>query len=147
MREELVTKHIMKWLVNTGWHIICYDFPQSGTGKVLHPNDHVSKTNGVLIPDIVAIKGNIAVFFENKDRYYYPDYVKQNKLIMDNAYSNDIGVLLSEYAIDSIYYGIGLPSDRHQKGSIEAAHLVDFVVCVAENGTVEVPYNPRNIFS
>lgn len=145
MKEEQVTKHILKSLIDGGWEIVCFDFPQSGTGKVLHPNERSSKTDKVLIPDIVAVKGCVAVFFENKDRYYYLDYVKQNSLITGSSYSDDITALLSEFAIESIYYGIGLPVDKHKKGSVKSAHLVDFIACVSESGRVEIVYNPHGI--
>ena len=39
MREEKVTKNILDWLEENGWTIICYDFPQSGTGVLLHLNN------------------------------------------------------------------------------------------------------------
>lgn len=39
MTEEQVTKAILQYLQNKGWHIVCFDFPQSGTGRVLHPNN------------------------------------------------------------------------------------------------------------
>lgn len=35
--EEKVTINIIKWLKENDWEIICYDFPQSGTGIMLHP--------------------------------------------------------------------------------------------------------------
>lgn len=38
MNEEKVTKCLLKWLIDNGWEIVCYDFPQSGTGRLLHPN-------------------------------------------------------------------------------------------------------------
>ena len=38
MREEFVTINIIKWLKNYNWDIVCYDFPQSGTGVMIHPN-------------------------------------------------------------------------------------------------------------
>ena len=80
MKEENVTKAILRKLVSAGWEIICYDFPQSGTGRVLHPNDRDSKTLGAIIPDIVAIKDGIVVDFENKDRFVFSDFEKIDQL-------------------------------------------------------------------
>ena len=42
MTEEMVTKSILKWLIQLHWKIVCYDFPQSGTGYFLHPNNSKS---------------------------------------------------------------------------------------------------------
>ena len=70
MREENVTKNILQWLQINKWEIICFDFPQSGTGVLLHLNDinRTEKNKGGIIPDIIAVKNGIAVFFENKDK-------------------------------------------------------------------------------
>ena len=87
MKEEDVTKAIIKKLVSAGWEIICYDFPQSGTGRVLHPNDRDSKTLGAIIPDIVAIKAGIVLDFENKDRFVLSDFEKIDNLRNSEDYS------------------------------------------------------------
>ena len=77
MSEEEVTNSIMDWLESCGWEIVSFDFPQSGTGRTLHPNPDVrehTKNKGGIIPDIVAIRNGIAAFFENKDRYVHSDF-------------------------------------------------------------------------
>ena len=56
IREEEATKFLLKWLITKGWEIVASDYPQSGTGKALHPNDTDDKTLGIIIPDIIAIK-------------------------------------------------------------------------------------------
>ena len=146
MTEEQVTKAIMAWLMSNGWHIICFDFPQSGTGRVLHPNSATGEKNkDSIIPDIVAVKENVCLFFENKDRFYYPDYEKVNDLIVDNHYTNAIAVLLHDCKVEDIYYGIGLPTNKHKKKSQESAELVNFIIGVVEDKTISILYNPNNI--
>lgn len=146
MKEEQVTKAILKWLIDNSWTIVCYDFPQSGTGRILHPNERIeSKNKKAIIPDIVAVRNGICLFFENKDRFYFPDYEKQHRLITGNDYSDAISVLLAPFAVHSIYYGIGLPTAKHKQESAEAAHLVDFIVCVDENKHIQIVYNPHGI--
>jgi hypothetical protein len=52
-----VTKTILSYLSSKGWNIVAYDFPQSGTGIMLHPDRNYSEKNkGGIIPDIVAVK-------------------------------------------------------------------------------------------
>jgi hypothetical protein len=65
MKEELVTKTILKWLEANQWQIISYDFPQSGTGTVLRPHleQKPSKNKGSFIPDVVAIKKWVLFIF------------------------------------------------------------------------------------
>ena len=146
MTEEQVTKAIMAWLISNGWHIVCFDFPQSGTGRVLHPNFASGEKNkDSIIPDIVAVKGTVCLFFENKDRFYYPDYEKVNGLIVDNQYTAAIATLLHDYVVTDIYYGISLPTTKHKKKSHESAELVDFIIGVEEDRAISMLYNPRNI--
>ena len=144
MTEESVTKSILKWLMQNNWIIVCFDFPQSGTGHFLHPNNSDSEKNkGAINPDIVAVKNNICLFFENKNRFYFLDYKKQNSLINGDDYSNAINDLLSNYTIDKIYYGIGLPTIKHSKKSEDTAQLVDFIIGVEENKQISILYNPK----
>ncbi len=146
MKEEHVTKAMLKWLLANGWTIVCYDFPQSGTGKNLHPNGrNEGKNKDAIIPDIVAVRNGVCIFVENKDRFYYPDYEKQNSLITGDDYSDAISALLAPFSVGTIFYGIGLPTIKHKQGSKDAAHLVDFILCVNEDKTIEVAYNPSDI--
>ncbi len=144
MREEQVTKSILRWLSENRWQIVCFDFPQSGTGVFLHPNGSTEKNKDTINPDIVAVKGTDGIFFENKDRFYRKDYEKQNKLIMDNPYTDDIQKLLLPYNIQHIYYGIGLPTAAHNKRAVAATGLVDFVIGVNMDYTISVLYAASN---
>ena len=144
MTEEQVTKSIMAWLMSNGWKIICFDFPQSGTGRVLHHNSAAGEKNkDSIIPDIVAVKEDVGLFFENKDRFYYPDYQKVNDLIVDNQYTIAISTLLNEYSVKNIYYGIGLPTAKHKKKSQDSAMLVDFIIGVEEDKAISILHNPQ----
>ena len=146
MTEEQVTKAILKWLLSDGWEIVCFDFPQSGTGRLLHPDNSSGERNKDAInPDIVAVKGTTCVFFENKDRFYLPDYQKVNRLITANNYTTAISQLLAPYSVDDIYYGIGLPTSKHGKASQDSAVLVDFIIGVEENKKISILYQTRSI--
>lgn len=148
MREEQVTKAILKWLIDGDWEIICFDFPQSGTGRFLHPNERGSHKNKASInPDIIAVKECVCVLFENKDRFYLPDYEKIHGLIVQHDYSDAIDRLLEGRTIQHYFYGIGLPCRKHTKASEEASHLVDFIVGVEEDYSARVLYmSAPNIF-
>ena len=146
MTEEQVTKALLEWLTGNQWNIVCYDFPQSGTGRVLHPNDDTEKNKGAIIPDIVAVKNAVCLFLENKNRFYYPDYEKQDMMRSTDDYSNDINSLLAPFGIRQKWFGIGLPKSKHKSKSVEAAHLVDFIITVGdEDRSIEVSYNPNSI--
>ncbi len=144
MREEQVTKKILKWLIDNHWTIVCFDFPQSGTGHFLHPNGSIYKNKDAINPDIVAVKNKNCVFFENKDRFYYPDYIKQNELRENNNYTNDINKLLKNFVVDKIYYGIGLPIEKHDARSRKSTSLVDFIIGIKNDGNIQVLYSINN---
>jgi len=137
MKEEDVTKTLLKILSNSGWQIICYDFPQSGTGRVLHPNDTSSKTLGAIIPDIVAYKDGIVLDFENKDHFVFSDFEKIESLRSTNDYSESWNRLLTGLDISKIHYGIGLPmSEQNYQKAEENLNKVDFIVYLNEDGTI-----------
>ena len=145
MTEERVTTYICDWLRSNRWEIICFDFPQSGTGRLLHPNGSAEKSKGAINPDIVAVRSGVCLFFENKDRFHFPDYKKLNELIVDNVYTGDITRLLAGRVVNAFYYGIGLPTEKHKNGSKKAAHLVDFIVGVEATNDTAILYNPKKI--
>lgn len=142
MREEQVTKALLNVLQQAGWTIVAFDFPQSGTGKMLHPNANVSEKNkGGIIPDVVTVKGDVCLFFENKDRVVISDFDKLASIKNENAYSNAIAALLAGYVVNHIYYGIGLPTAKWNAQGKSAAAKVDFVIGVTEDGTAEWLWN------
>ena len=148
IKEEEVTKKMLKWLVHSGWEIICFDFPQSGTGRQLHPNDRSSKTKGIIIPDIVALKDGVVVDFENKDRFFFSDFEKVEELRNTDDYCNDWARLLSGRTYHNIYYGIGMPytNNNHSKAE-EFAYMVDFIVYLKEDGNFQITDNIGGLFN
>lgn len=150
LTEEQITKSILIWLEATGWKVVCFDFPQSGTGVILHPNSDVresTKNKDSIIPDIVAVKENIAIFFENKDRFVFKDIKKINELRINNLYSFAINTLLKDYEISTIFYGIGLPYNNSCVKKIdEHFQMIDFAVFVQELGQIKIGFQIESIF-
>lgn len=149
LTEEQITKAILDWLEKDGWEILCYDFPQSGTGISMHPNEELrtSKNKGAIIPDIVAIKGTTVLFFENKDRFVLSDFVKVNDLKTGSDYSASIQKLLKNYKVSQIFYGVGLPkNDNVLKRITEHEEKIDFAICVANDKSVTVQFDRSSIF-
>lgn len=149
MTEERVTKHILNWLESSNWTLVCYDFPQSGTGILLHPNEAIKteKNKGGIIPDIIAVKQHKAVFFENKNRFYKADFDKLKEIKTNDKYSEALSTLLKGHEVRAIYYGIGMP---HTSKNIDKAreHLaqIDFLVVVDNEGQVAITYDNSDIF-
>lgn len=151
MKEERVTINILNWLESNCWKVICYDFPQSGTGVLLHPNsdeNRTTKNKGGIIPDIIAVKNSTALYFENKDRYYAPDFDKIREIKILKNYSNALDALFTSYNISKIFFGIGLPAEkRHIMRSMENIQDIDFLVSTSEAGVITVVYDIQNIFT
>lgn len=145
MSEEKITKTLMSWLSGKGWTIVSYDFPQSGTGILIHPDFSHERNRGAIIPDIIAIKKGICVFFENKDHFSRSDFNKINQLITANQYVNNISRILAPYSIRSIYYGIALPKYVSVNRIIKHKHLVDFVLQVDDECHISEIHNAHNI--
>ena len=150
LNEEKVTKLILIWLEANEWEIICYDFPQSGTGFVLHPNAKIreeTKNKGSTIPDVIAVKGKVAVLFENKDRFVLSDFEKINELKTHSDYSNSLNDLLKNYEIETIFYGVGLPFQDHYSSKVtDNIKLVDFIIFVDETNQIQIGYEINQIF-
>ena len=150
MKEEKVTKNILDWLEHNGWSIICYDFPQSGTGVLLHLNNNnrTEKNKGGIIPDIIAVKNNSALFFENKDRFYEPDFDKLNKIRIESNYSDSLDQLLNGFNISNIYYGIGIPElQKDIDKSKRQLKKIDFLVSTNKKKEVSIHYDANGIFT
>lgn len=148
LTEEQLTKIILNWLENNGWEIICFDFPQSGTGVVLHSSCRTkeSKNKDSFIPDIVAIKNRRVIFFENKDRFVLSDFEKVMNLKKSSNYIDSISKLLKKYRYKKIYYGIGLPKNKNVSEKIKIHEgKTDFVI-QANKKEVNVIYQIENIF-
>lgn len=147
MSEERVTKSIIKYLKNNQWTIYSYDFPQSGTGILIKKdNDSNNKNKDAIIPDIIAIKEKICIFFENKDRIVVSDFEKVNKLIIDNEYENNIGKILNSFHVEKYYYGIGIPNTIKYDKLNNLLDLTDFVMLVEKNNNIKIYYDKNNIF-
>ncbi len=149
MREEKVTINILNWLEINEWEIVCYDFPQSGTGVLLHPNtdeDKATKNKGGIIPDILATRNSVAIFFENKDRFVLSDFEKIRDIKTSGNYSDSLNAILSDFNVSTIYYGIGIPAIRkHIEKSLENIDNIDFLVSVLENGEVQINFDSNNV--
>lgn len=149
LTEEQITKALLHWLEANGWEIICYDFPQSGTGISLHPNEEIrtTKNKGAIIPDIVAIRETTVVFFENKDRFVLSDFVKVNDLRTGLDYSASLDKLLKDHQVSSIFYGVGLPNNEPACKKIkEQQTMIDFAICVNSDKSVTVNFQTKLIF-
>ena len=146
MTEEQVTKAILKTLVEHKWTIIAYDFPQSGTGKMLHSDTDSSEKNKYgIIPDIIAVKGETCLFIENKDKVAIGDFSKVFSIKNDKNYEKAISNLTNDINVRQIYYGVGFPRAQNNARAAASAKLVDFIIGASKDGNIEFLYNPHGL--
>jgi hypothetical protein len=149
MTEEFVTKAILIWLESLGWKIICFDFPQSGTGVSLHINSdlRVGKNQKVIIPDIIAYKNQRVLFLENKDRFVFNDFIKLEMIKNQGNYSESLEKLLLNHQHLEIYYGVGMPySVKNIQNTLHNVEKIDFALFVNSDRSIAVEYEMELIF-
>ncbi len=147
--EEQVTKAILNWLESNNWQIITFDFPQSGTGYSLHPNEDLrtTKNKGAFIPDIVAIKNETVVFFENKDRFVLSDFLKVEELKTTQDFKNSIEKLLKDFTFSKLFYGVGLAhTDKTELKTNKNLVKIDFAVFLHQDNSIKVTFDNHDIF-
>lgn len=147
--EEQVTKAILNWLEKNGWEIICFDFPQSGTGVSLHPNQELrtTKNKGTFIPDIVVIKKGVVLFFENKDRFVLTDFLKVQEIKQTTDYTVSIVKFLADFNYSKIFYGVGLAhTDKNEQRTNEHLGKIDFAVFSQQDNTIKITFDPNGLF-
>jgi hypothetical protein len=147
LKEENITKAIISWLEKNDWSIICFDFPQSGTGKILHSNFRTdSKNKDSIIPDIIAIKSGVVVFFENKDRFFFPDFQKLENIRKENSYSKSLDQLLKPNNYSVVYFGVGVPvTPKNLEELKKNKGMVDFIIN-SDGRTTTTYYQKQEIF-
>lgn len=132
MTEEKITLAIIEWLKKNKHEIIAFDFPQSGTGICIHPDDRSDKTLKTFIPDIIALKNKKLYFFENKGFYCQQDFEKIKKIRETSYYSNDYGKIINRYNAKECYFGIGGPDTKEfQNKALANCESTDFIVSVS----------------
>lgn len=149
MTEENVTKTFMKWLSRQGWKILSYDFPQSGTGVVLHPqrSNSRSKNARTIIPDIIAVKSRSIIVCENKCRYVQSDVEKVYKVKTSGLYSESIREFVGTSKLNKIFYGMGISDSKTSREKLhQHTRRIDFAFVVSKSGVVSVVVDHNELF-
>lgn len=143
MTEEQVTITLIKKLKRDNWRILSFDYPQSGTGKIIKPNSR-EKNLGGFVPDIVALKNDVVLFWENKDHFVYEDFVKIKKIKESEDFTKPIENFLSDVQYKQIYFGIAIPKIDAEiiKASVYFKDIDFFVTVDSEN--VDTVYKINN---
>jgi hypothetical protein len=151
MREEFVTISIINHLKLLNFCIVSFDYPQSGTGKILLPNDrgYKSKNEGGIIPDIVCIKGGNLLIFENKVNFFKPDIDALLTLTKSGKYTKALHqITLTNQINDAPCVGVGLrDTGRNRTACKKYEGVIDFAIFVNESGEISIGFDRRDLFS
>lgn len=140
MREENITLAILDWLKARGWHINSFDYPQSGTGSPLRSRVQMpnNKNKGTIIPDIIATRGDLVVFFENKVDFYGGDLDALNLLKFSGDYDDAISqLLMCDPSSKQCHFGVGLADKASNvRKLLASSSRLDFGLLVSESKDV-----------
>lgn len=129
MSEEIITIEFIRILKSLDWDIISFDFPQSGTGLELRPNNSIEKNLGMIKPDIIAKKDGIVIITENKVNYYSKDIDKLNNLRDTDEYSDDLRNIIPSFEYANVYYGAILSMTSNNKLRLDKVkNKIDFSI-------------------
>lgn len=137
LTEENITMNILDYLEENGWKILCFDYPQSGTGIYFKDENSTGEKNKNSInPDIIATKNNVSLYFENKSYYYQPDIDLVKNLKIINPYRISIDRKLRQTINTDFFYGIGLPFTLEIEKKVLKLlqhNEIDFAVLVSDD--------------
>ncbi len=144
MKEEFITKSFLKFLIDRSWEILSYDFPQSGTGISLQPNQTFrqpeTKNEGMITPDIIAFKKNIGLISENKPYFDKQDVDKLVK-IRQGIYSESLNKVFEDKQVKKLVLGIVLPNILTEISKAQSYfNQIDFVFTINSNGSCDIGY-------
>ena len=108
MREEDVTRRVAGWLESGGWRILSVHAPGTQGGLRLRPIGVESKSEGTLIPDIVAARDGCVAVLESKPEYCDADVQKVRTVAEDPRYRDDLErvALMTEQSLASVLVGV-----------------------------------------
>lgn len=110
MKEEVVTEAVENHLAEIGWTMFAVDYPTSGSGLRLHPNERKTGTKhrDSIVPDVVAYRENTVLIVECKPYFDKNDASKLLK-ISGGEYSKSLHRRVYTTEIKSIRTALAFP--------------------------------------
>ncbi|MEA3401286.1 MAG: hypothetical protein U9R79_08625 [Armatimonadota bacterium] len=90
MREEDVTRYVAQWLEDLGWCLISVHYPGTSGGLRLSRSGESAKSEGAIIPDIIAAREAHLLIVESKPEYCESDLAKVRAIKDDPRYRSDL---------------------------------------------------------
>lgn len=137
MNEEQVTEAAEEYLEAEGWTMFAVDYPTSGSGLRLHPNDREAGTkhSGSIVPDIVAYREDTVLIVESKP-YFDRDDAEKLAEIANGRFSNSLEKRLYSTDVNEVDTALAFPKDDQHAVEEELLEEVDYLLLVRENSLV-----------
>lgn len=150
VNEEKVTKCIVNWLRENGWKIISVDIPQAGSGLAIHIDRALVSTLGGLhrayVPDVIAERSGVLVFFENKPRFSLEDFRKVQRLRTDDRYRPGIERIAGPNAVGA-KFGVGLnDTASNEQKALAHSDMVDFIILANQKRGCRISFQNGMLF-
>ncbi len=133
MKEEEITKFVIKNLKENDWRILSFDFPQSGTGIILKHNGHLNEKNKLTInPDVLAFRQGVLLYMENKESFSAHDIEKIAR-VKNNEYTVSLRRIFPSIKYEKILTGVALSDDDSNLSNLlEKGKDLDFFILVED---------------
>ncbi len=138
MDEEHVTEAIEAYLRSSGWSIFAVDYPTSGSGLRIHPNDRLEGTKhaGSVVPDVVAYRKNRLLIVENKP-YFDTNDAEKLARISAGTYDRSLEARVYATEFDEIVTALGFPAAYESEIQYDSVDTLDRLYLVSSDGSVE----------
>lgn len=137
MDEERVTEAIEEHLEAEGWTMFAVDYPTSGSGLRLHPNDREEGTKhaGSIVPDVVAYRGTTVLVAESKP-YFDPADARKLGAIARGKYSESLRRRVYATDIGTVRTALAFPAENRDAVVSDLLDGVDSLLLVEADGQV-----------
>lgn len=137
MNEEEVTEAVEEYLDAAGWTMFAVDYPTSGSGLRLHPNDREdgTKHSGSVVPDIVAYRENTVLVVESKPYFDRNDAAKLGD-IARGKYSRSLDRRVYATDVDETTTALAFPESDESAMRSDVLDGVDRLFLVKADSSV-----------
>jgi len=139
LSEEKVTRELIRFHQREGWNVVSFDLPETGAGERIPPNNRQTgtKQRGSIVPDIVAVNGEILRLVESKPKFDMND-VRKLELVLNGEYSQGIERKFGHLEWESVEVSIGLPIAENSTTLEKKASRLDLSLFIQPDGGIEI---------
>ncbi|QWC19186.1 hypothetical protein [Halorubrum sp. 2020YC2] len=137
MNEEQVTEAVEEYLEREGWTMFAVDYPTSGSGLRLHPNDREAGTkhSGSIVPDIVAHRDGTVLIVECKPHFDRHDARKLDE-VAEGRYSDSLERRVYSTDVREVATALAFPKSDESSVEPELLSQIDSLLLVGDDSLV-----------